>query len=324
MRVATVVALLLVATFAAAQQPAPGHVSVTVTVTSLDRNEYIAGLTPADFRVSENGDRQDVTTVTRERVPISLAVVIDSSETMLPGMRRQLASEAVDKVVAAMAPEDEITVLLLSRTIEQKLPWTSVKGITRLNWDGWNPNGTASLHDGLRDAFARLQEARNKRHAILVLTPGFESGSRMPLSNLVKSRLASETALYAFGIGSHRQEEAAADSSRVLTGRPRTSDDIRKLDPLAPGTVAPKPLMQADNLDILVGDSGGTVTRILSLPEATMAARNLLAELQNQYVVSFTPKKPLDGKYRKLKVELNRKGHYVRYRSGYLATPVTQ
>jgi len=320
-----VVALLCVATSAAAQQPAANAevVSVPVTVTSLDRNDYIAGLTAADFRVSENGDRQEVTNVTRERVPISLAVVIDSSATMLNGMRRQLASEAVDRVVAAMGPDDEITVLLLSRTVEQKLPWTRVRGIQGLNWDGWNPNSVASLHDGLRDAFARLQEAHNPRHAILVLTPGFESSARMSLSNLVKSRQASETALFAFGLGSHRQEEATVEP-RVMSTTPRTSDDIRKLDPLGPGVIAPKPTMQADNLDILVGDSGGTVTRILSMPEATMAARNLLTELQNQYLVSFTPKKALDGKYRKLKVELNRKGHYVRYRSGYLALPSAQ
>jgi VWFA-related protein len=317
MRALTLVGLLLVASAAAAQEV----VTVPVTVTGLDRSDYIAGLTAADFRVNENGDRQDVTSVTRERVPISLAIVVDSSTTMLVGMRRQLAAEAVDKIVSALGPEDEFTVLFLSRTVEQRLPWTRGRGVSGLNWDGWNPTGVASLHDGLRDAFVKLAEAKNKRHAIVVLTPGFESGSRISLSNLVKTRPESETSLFAFGIGSHRQEEAAAEDPRVMSGRPRTSDDIRKLDPLGSGAIAPKPLMQVDNLDQLVGDSGGTVTRILSMPEATMAARNLLAELQNQYAISFTPKKSPDGKYRKLKVEVNRKGLYVRHRGGYLATP---
>jgi Ca-activated chloride channel homolog len=320
MRALIAAGLLLASTSATAQEV----VTVPVTVTSLDRSEYIAGLTAADFRVSENGDRQDVTTISRERVPISLAIVIDSGTTMLSGMRRQLAAEAVDKVVSAMGPEDEFTVLFLSRTVEQRLPWTRGKGVTALNWDGWNPTGVASLHDGLRDAFLRLQEARNARHAILVLTPGFESSSRMSLSNLVKSRKASETSLFAFGLGSHRQEEVAVEDRRVITTAPRTSDDIRKLDPMGSGAIAPKPMMQADNLDQLVGDSGGTVTRILSMPEATMAARNLVAELQNQYVIGFTPKKALDGKYRKVKIEVNRKGTYVRHRGGYLAVPSAQ
>lgn len=320
MRALIVVGILAAASTVAAQDV----VTVPVTVTSLDRNDYTVGLTPADFRISENGDRQEITGVTRDRVPLSLAVVVDSGDVMLPGMRRQLAAEAVNKVVAALRPDDEISVLFLGRTIETKVPWTRGKDITSLNWDGWNPTGIASLHDGLRYAFTTLQEARNKRHAILVLTPGFESSSRMSLANIVKSREASETQLFAFGIGSHRQEEAATDSNRVLTTRPRTSNDVRNLDPIGSGAIAPKPLMQADNLDVLVGDSGGAVTRILSMPEATMAARNLVMELQNQYEVSFTPKKALDGKYRKLKIELNRKGHYVRYRSGYLAMPPAQ
>lgn len=320
MRAAFIVALALTAVPVFAQDV----VTVPVTVATLDRNDYIAGLTAADFKVSENGDRQDVTMVTRERVPVSLAVLVDSGDTMLPGMRRQLAAEAVDKVIAAMEPEDEITVLFLGRSIEVRLPWTRARGVSGLNWDGWNPTGAASLHDGLRDAFARLQEAGNERHAILVLTPGFDSGSRISLSNIVKSRQASETSLFAFGLTSNRQEEAAADTSRVMTGRPRTSDEIRKMDPLGSGIIAPKPLMQADNLDLLVGDSGGTVTRVLSLPEATMAARNLIAELHNQYVVAFTPKKALDGKYRKLKIEVNRKGTYVRHRGGYLAQPAAK
>ncbi len=75
---------------------------------------------------------------------------------------------------------------------------------------------------------------------------------------------------------------------------------------------------------MLVGDSGGTVTRFLSMPEATSAARNLMSELQNQYVIGFTPRKALDGKYRKLKIEVNRKGLYVRHRGGYLAVPADQ
>jgi VWFA-related protein len=299
-------------------------VTVPVTVTSLDRNTHVAGLTPADFRVEENGDRQEVTVVTRERVPVSVAIVVDSSAAMTLQMRREFASEAVNKLVAALDPEDEVTILFLSRTVSERLPWTRVKEIRELNWGGWNPNGTAPLHDGLRAAFAALQKARTGRRAILLLTPGFESSSRMSLSNLVKSRQESEVSLYAFGLGSHRAEEVAAEqqSATKYVGAPRVSSDmVRGADAQGPNVIAPKPLMEVDYLDTLVGDSGGEVRRILSLPEATMAANNLVAELHNQYLVGFTPKKTFDGKYRKLKIEVNRRGLYVRHREGYLALP---
>ena len=38
-------------------------------------------------------------------------------------------------------------------------------------------------------------------------------------------------------------------------------------------------------------------------------------------MIGYTPTKPLDGKYRKLKVEVNRRGTFIRHRGGYLALP---
>lgn len=327
MRTLAVVVMVAAAASLQAQQPTfkagVEVVTVPVTVTSLDRNTHIAGLTAADFRLEENGDRQVVSVVTRERVPVSLAIVVDSSAAMNAIMRREMAAEAVNRVVQGLAPEDEIAIVFLARNVEERLPWTRVKEIKELNWGGWNPMGTAPLHDGLRAAFAKLQEARNTRHAILLLTPGFESSSRIPLATLVKSRQESETSLFAFGLGSHRQEEVAAEDQHVRIGMPRSTATVRGLDSQGPNVIPPKPLMEVDYLDTLVGDSGGAVTRILSMPEATMAARNLVAELHNQYLIGYTPKKAFDGKYRKVKIEVNRRGLYVRHREGYLALPLS-
>ncbi len=300
-------------------------VTVPVTVTTRDHSTYIAGLTAADFRVEENGDRQVVTAVTREKVPVSVAIVVDSSEAMRLPMRREYAADAVNQLVAALEPEDEITILFLSRTVSERVPWTRAKDIRELNWGDWNPGETAPLHDGLRSAFAALQKARNARHAILLLTPGFESSSRMSLSSLIKSRQESEVSLYAFGLGSHRAEDVAAEQQTATKymGVPRaTSEMVRGADAQGPNAIAPKPLMEIDYLDTLVGDSGGTVTRLKSLPESAMAARNLAAELHNQYLVGYTPKKTFDGRYRKLKIDVNRRGVYVRHREGYLALPL--
>lgn len=76
-------------------------VTVPVTVTSVDHNTYIDGLTAADFRLSENGDRQEVTTVTRERRALSLGIVVDDSGSMALGNRRELAVEAAQRLTAA-------------------------------------------------------------------------------------------------------------------------------------------------------------------------------------------------------------------------------
>jgi hypothetical protein len=73
----------------------------------------------------------------------------------------------------------------------------------------------------------------------------------------------------------------------------------------------------------IVVDSSGSMALGLrkELAIFAMAAKNITNELQHEYVLGYTPSKPLDGKYRKLKVELNRRGLYLRHRGGYLAMP---
>ena len=110
---------LLIVIPVAAQQPefkaGVELVTVPVTVTSNDHNTYIEGLTAADFRVTENGERQTVTTVTRERRPISVCFIIDSSGSMSLGNRRDLASQAVDRIVGQLKPDDEVSIVFFER-----------------------------------------------------------------------------------------------------------------------------------------------------------------------------------------------------------------
>jgi Ca-activated chloride channel homolog len=334
MRRRLAVALVVIATASLdAQQPSfragVELVTIPVTVTSLDRNTFITGLTPADFRVTENGGRQTVTMVTRERVPISIVFVVDSSETMTIGQRRQMASEAVDRMVELLGNDDEVSILFVGRRVEERLPWTRRERIESLNWGGWAP-GTGSvlgqvlspLNDGLRAALDRIEVAANPRRAIVVLTPGFEGSSRMSIASLVKTRQQSETLVFGVGLGSSDPRVVAAEEPHVRKlPSGATSDMVRKFDPGAPGAFEPKILPDFDYLESIVGDSGGMVTRVLTMPEATMAARNVIAELQNQYLIGYAPTKPFDGKYRSVKVQLNRRGIYVRHRGGYLAQP---
>jgi len=56
-------------------------VQVTVTVTGAD-GRLITGLGKGDFQVFEDGVEQDITQFTDERVPVSLGVLLDGSDSM--------------------------------------------------------------------------------------------------------------------------------------------------------------------------------------------------------------------------------------------------
>jgi hypothetical protein len=131
--------------------------------------------------------------------------------------------------------------------------------------------------------------------------------------------------VYGIGVGSAELAELAADGQRLRPSLPAgNAENLRRVEGSAPGAGlarAPNALPNFDYLETVVGDSGGTVNRLLSQPEVAMAVKNIVDELQYEYLVGYTPAKPLDGKYRRLKVGVNRRGTYVRHREGYLALP---
>jgi hypothetical protein len=334
MRTPTVVAWLLLATSAAAQQPTfkagVELVTVPVTVTSRDHNTYIEGLTPADFKLSENGERQVVTTVTRERRPLSICFIVDSSGSMAFGNRKILAIQAVDGIVERLKPDDEVSIAFVGGEIEERLPWTRIGPGVKLNWGGWVPIGASPLNDGLRLGFRMLQNATNARRLVVMVTDGFENASRESTASIVQSRQQSEITIVGIGVGSENLWDLYADAQGVRRMGPANSEALRRIDAATPGASDAirgnnrRALPNFDYLESVVGDSGGSSSRVVSQSEVIMAAKNIVDELQYEYLIGYTPVKPLDGKYRKLKVEVTRKGVFIRHRGGYLALPSAQ
>ena len=74
-----------------------------------------------------------------------------------------------------------------------------------------------------------------------------------------------------------------------------------------------------DVLPKVVSDAGGVIYNINTETDVPAATKKLFDELRNQYTLGYTPAKPFDGKYRRVKVEMNAAGYSVRHRSGYLA-----
>jgi Ca-activated chloride channel family protein len=330
MRRLVVTLVALAVTALEAQQPTfkggVELVTVPVTVKSLDHSTYIDGLSAADFRLSENGDRQVIASVTRERRPVSLCFVVDSSGSMGLGTRKDMAVEAAQRIIGALAPDDEIAIVFFADQVEERLPWTRVRDITKLSWSGWVPRGTTALNDGLRLGFTLIEKANNPRRAIVLITDGFENASRESTSSVVKTRQQSETTIFGVGVGSASIADMQSDVQHIRPVLPgANAESLRRMEAIAPGATetvrTPNALPAFDYLETLVGDSGGIASRAVSFPEVILAAKNIVNELQYEYLLGYEPTKAFDGKYRRVKVEMNRRGLFIRYRGGYLALP---
>src|SRR5688500_19052739 len=58
-------------------------INVTASVTD-DSGRFVSNLTKGDFTLYEDGQRQEITHFSNERVPVSLGILLDASGSMTP------------------------------------------------------------------------------------------------------------------------------------------------------------------------------------------------------------------------------------------------
>jgi Ca-activated chloride channel family protein len=98
--------------------------TVNATVISKEKG-LITGLPREAFDVYEDGVRQTITQFTNERVPVSLGILLDMSDSMF-GNRILEAREAVDEFVTdQLDPEDAFALLAFNHEPRPLTSWTS-------------------------------------------------------------------------------------------------------------------------------------------------------------------------------------------------------
>jgi Ca-activated chloride channel homolog len=287
-------------------------VTVPLSVTHRREGVVVGDLTPEDFRVTEDGVEQTVSLLDRQRRPISLCIVLDSSTSMRPP-RQDHARLAVDHTLAALGPDDEFAVVVFARAVRTAVPWTRAGGRNAIAWSTYQLDDFTALNDGLKEALHLVEGARNERVAIVVVSDGQDTGSRIRLQDIVTTRRQSEVLVYAFRTDA-RLANAPQTSADVTTGRIRSGGDPSN------GRSAFADQTPQDILPTLVGDSGGIVYPVIAPESAAAAATALVEELRNIYTLGYTPRKAPDGKYRRIKIEPRRSDLRVRHRGSYLAS----
>lgn len=302
-------AFMLVFTMApAAQSQQPQFTSgvelvrIPVTLTQGDKPVEPGVVTAVDFKVTEDGVAQRVTLFERESLPLSLCIVFDASASMGKGSIPEFAAASLRQVLTRLLPEDEVSIVAFADRPVVVAPWTPAPDVVKLAVK-LEARGPTSLNDALLVSLGEINGARNPRPVILLISDGGENSSRASLADIVTTRRQSETQVYAFGVVS------PASAERRLGRGP---------DGSAFGQSSPP---SVDVLPRIIGDSGGVGYRVSAGADAASVARAFVDDLRFQYTLGYTPMKALDGKYRRVKVEMNKRGFKIRHRGGYLALP---
>jgi Ca-activated chloride channel family protein len=295
-------ALALTGAIALAAPQAPTMVSVAVTVVSRSGDAPVTGLTAASFRILEDGREQPLASVTEGPGPISLAIVIDSRDTTA-GWRQELAHRAVARLASTLKEEDELALVTYEGKIVIAVPWTSPKEFPIPEWSRWKTMPFSEVFQGVYQALGAMNDAKHARTAVVVISDAEQYASKYGLKDFVKSRRESEAAIYGIRTADLLSSAAAIGGPRP-GARPVTIWESRGA---------------AVSFDDLVRDSGGRVLPGRTTVEVDRSVDALVAELRNQYVLTFSPSRPFDDSYRRVKVELRNGPHKLRHPLGYLA-----
>jgi len=288
----TFVANVFVSFVAAAQAPPfrSGIETVNVTVTVVDaNNRLITGLTKDDFQVYENGQAVPITQFSDQRVPISLGVLLDISDSMF-GQAIVEARGSFDRFVGdLLEPEDEVFVASFNHAPRVVALWTRPAYSLKGRLDNVRPTGGTAIYDALIAAAPLFGHRLNTRAALVVISDGADTASDHTLQQARDVLRRTDPFVYAIAIDS-------ADR------RPSTR-------------VNPNALRE------ITGPSGGYTEVIRSAADLGPATERIAYELNHQYTLGYTAPRPPDGEWRSIRVRLRNRDYFARARRGYFAVP---
>jgi len=267
---------------------------ISVTATVVDgEGHLVTGLPREVFEVYEDGERQTITQFTNERVPVSLAVMLDVSDSMY-GQRLVDARSAVERFLFDLLDKsDEFSVVAFNHEARPLTPWTQAPDVVRDAMSTLKPFGSTALYDSLLTVLPMMNTRAKQRAAIVIISDGADTASDATLREVRSALIRTDAFVYAIAV-----------------------------DP--PAKRAINETVNVGALNEITGGSGGNTELVHQTTEIVEATARIAEELNSQYVLGYHTQKPLDGSYRSIRVRATSPGHRVRSRRGYIATTLAR
>ena len=258
---------------------------VTTAVTVRDaEGRLVKDLEQKDFIIEEDGVVQPITQFTRERVPVSLSLTFDISDSMR-GQRFADAREALGHFLdRLLAVEDEAALVGFNHEARLYGAWTTERAGLRARLADIKPSGGTALYDAVDVSVPLFDSRQHPRAAILLVSDGADTASDTTPTQLKQKLNRSDIFLYAIGIDSL---------------------DARNSTRINPFT-----------LQELTSQGGGYTEIIRSAAELGPATERIAEELNHQYMLGYTPLTRADGKYHTVRVRVTNDSYRVRARRG--------
>jgi Ca-activated chloride channel family protein len=301
-------------------------VNVTVTVSD-EAGRYVSGLQKEDFALFEDDKPQPVALFFSERVPVSLGIAIDTSGSMQGG-KYDVARKALDRFLGQLLdPTDEIFLCRFDDEVQLLQRWTTNRELLSRALGRISPRGATTLYDAIAEAVPLAQTGRHRKKALVAISDGNDTSSHTELPELRQIIHETEVLVYAIGIDSQAEPGATRTPPRLPVPVPIPGRGGRIPTPPAPPpgpfTINPRldARVNAYALRQLTDDSGGRTEIIRTVYDLDPATASVADELSRQYYLGYESPSAGDGKWHRIRVEVQGHDYHVRARTGFVATP---
>ncbi len=274
-------------------------VALSVVVTD-PQQRLVSGLAAADFAVFEDGVQQEVSFFATQQVPLDLALLLDTSASMLDKMQTMQA--AAVGFLNTLRNGDRAIVVDIKDNVRIAYPLGGDFREAHAAVDGTVARGGTALYNGLYLALKEMVKQRKangdvRRQAIAVLSDGEDTASLVGYEDVMELAKQSGIAIYTITLKSTFAVKQAATS-----GRRYFSESEFAMKALATETGA------RSFFPTHVNELAGVYEAIAT-------------ELANQYAIGYSPKNGRsDGVFRRVVVRVaDRPGMRTRTRSGCMS-----
>jgi len=281
---------------------------VTLNTSVVDRSTSrgVKGLAQNDFHLFEDGEEQNIVQFESSSAPFDMILLMDLSGSTKDVVK--LIKAAALRFVTAARPADRIAVITFAGETHVVSELTADREQLR---DRINTIDTARGDTKLYDAttFAMndfLKDAKkSRRTAIILMSDGLDgtipgvngqNGSQLPYQELVRGIQEFDGVLYTLWLNTYYQAFSPLDT------QPEAFD------------------MGHDRMKEMAEAGGGIFYEVEKLSDLAGAYEQVVADLGTVYSLAYRPSnKQRDGKWRAIKITINKANAVARGKRGYYA-----
>jgi Ca-activated chloride channel family protein len=264
------------------------------TIVRTKNGRPVTDLKSDDFQIFDSGVRRPIAEFRAEQTPVSLAMLVDFSGSMDVADKRETAQAIAGHIVSWLTPgEDRIGLYSFDSGLQEVSALRAAPSDVLQKLQTIKPYGVTSLFDAIAKTGRMLAEHEGPRRAVVVLTDGVDNASRLTAAEVSGIASSIDVPVYIVIVVSPLDRSGKS-----------TIDDTR-LDAMLEGRLAD-----------LAHWTGGEIFAGMGPAQDSLAARQIVTELRQQYMLVFQP----DTKpgWHPIDIRTRQKDLVVRARSGYL------